>query len=117
MMEIKMKPEVIIVEKKENGLISLTEEQLKKMISDAYDAGVSDGINQNRYYYFTNPTPYKYGYEFTCNGTGTDPRAINTITTSSSNLRPVTAADLGVGVTCTRPHDVTSYTTGKVETD
>ena len=114
-----MKPEVIIVEKKENGLISLTEEQLKTMINDAYDAGVVDGINQNRYYYFTTPAPYekKYGYEFTCNGTGTDPRAINTVTTSSSNLRPVTAADLGVGVTCTRPHDVTSYTTGKVETD
>ena len=38
-----MKPLVIILRKDDNSTIHLESEEIKKMISDAYEAGVEDG--------------------------------------------------------------------------
>lgn len=46
-----MKPVVITIQKDDEGYIKLTEEQFKKYIQEAYEAGYNDRQN----YYFTVP--------------------------------------------------------------
>ena len=71
-----MKP--IVVEKNREGKIILTQEQLEKMLLEAYEEGVKDGNSssvpiiypsypQSPYYYGTG-TPWwvQYPYEITC---------------------------------------------------
>ena len=50
-----MKPIVITIQKDDEGCIRLTEEQFKKYIQEAYEAG----YNERQNYYFTVPNTHR----------------------------------------------------------
>ncbi len=45
-----MKPIIIICDKTDDGKLTFTEEEIKKMVSDAYESGFADGKNSNSIY-------------------------------------------------------------------
>ena len=52
-----MKPVILITEKNLKGMIELAEEELKQLITDAYEQGYEDGKKQNQTPIYIPPMP------------------------------------------------------------